>query len=62
MIHVSGEGDNVKHLAVVGGVSMIGLLCSVCVVIPYASFMSPAHITARRELFNIFNNRKTAGR
>jgi hypothetical protein len=30
MIHEAGEGDNVKNLAVVGGCSVIGLLCTVC--------------------------------
>jgi hypothetical protein len=62
MIHTAGEGDNVKNLAIVGGCSLIGLLCSVCVAIPFASFSSPAHITDCRELFNVFTNRKTAGR
>ena len=62
MIHTAGEGDNVKHLAIVGGCSLIGLLCSVCVAIPFASFTSPALIAACRELFNVFTNRKTAGR
>jgi hypothetical protein len=62
MIHTAGEGDNVKNLAVVGGCSLIGLLCSVYVAIPFASFMSPAHITARREVYNILGNRKVSGR
>jgi hypothetical protein len=62
MIHTAGEGDNVKNAAIVGGCSLIGLLCSVCVAIPFAAFLSRAHITARREVFNILGNRKTAGR
>ncbi len=30
MIHEAGEGDNVKNLAIVGGLSLIGLLSTVC--------------------------------
>jgi hypothetical protein len=62
MIHTAGEGDNVKHAAVVGGCSLIGLFCSVYVAIPFASFTSPALIAACREVYNILTNRKTAGR
>jgi hypothetical protein len=33
LVHTAGEGDNVKHLTVVGGLSLIGLGCTVYVVI-----------------------------
>ncbi len=62
MIHTAGEGDNVKNLAIVGGCSLIGLFCSVCVAIPFASFTSPALIAACREVYNILANRKVSGR
>jgi hypothetical protein len=62
MIHVSGEGDNVKHLAVVGGCSAIGLLAAMYVTNPLLLHALPSHIACHRELFNIFGNRKTPGR
>ena len=62
MIHEAGEGDNVKNLAIVGGCSVIGLLTTVYVTNPL--LLRPRHLTSPtpRELFNIFGNRKTAGR
>ena len=62
MIHVSGEGDNVKNLAIVGGCSAIGLLTVVYVTNPLLLHALPSHIAYPRELFNIFGNRKTPGR
>ena len=56
MIHTAGEGDNVKHLAVVGGCSVIGLLCTMCVTNPLLSHPAISHLHLR-EMFNIFSAR-----